>query len=97
MIHDLDKLYHRDTYEDHGPVLWHRLDKWNQVCEAPFVATSLDDLEDNEPWEGYYTHWSRLPPFENTIVVVSKGLHDFDVVCDHKSRNKKCFTLSDFE
>jgi hypothetical protein len=50
-----------DWHEDYGPVLWHHLDEYGGVCEAPIVASGDDDLEAQQPWEGYYTHWSRLP------------------------------------
>lgn len=48
-------------HEDYGPVLWHHLDEYGGVCEAPIVSCGYEELDDHQPWEGYYTHWSRLP------------------------------------
>jgi hypothetical protein len=60
---DLFKLRPRaEWHEDYGDVLWHHLNQYQQVCEAPIVARDTDDdLEDKMPWAGYYTHWSPLP------------------------------------
>lgn len=59
---DLTTLYPRDAWhDDEGPVLWHHLGEWGDICEAPMVATCMEHLEEQEPWDGYFTHWSRLP------------------------------------
>ena len=50
-----------EWHEDHGPVLWHHLDEDGSICEAPIVACGGEELEDQQPWPGYYTHWSPLP------------------------------------
>lgn len=50
-----------EWHEDYGPVLWHHIDEWGGLSEAPIVASGDDDLDDQQPWRGYYSHWSRLP------------------------------------
>jgi hypothetical protein len=62
MIDDVMTVYPADEWhEDHGPVLWHHIGEWGDLCEAPIVATCLEHLEEQQPWPGYYSHWSRLP------------------------------------
>ena len=49
-----------EWHEDHGDVLWHRLDEYGRICEAPVVGHPLSsgwDEDDMAP----YTHWSPLP------------------------------------
>lgn len=60
---DLLTLHEADAWnEDHGPVLWHFLDEYGGLCEAPIVSCGGDELDGRQPWDGYYTHWSKLPP-----------------------------------
>ena len=59
---DLTAFIPKDLWHEHiGPVLWHHLGKWGEICEAPIVAVNIEDLEAQEPWDNYFTHWSRLP------------------------------------
>lgn len=56
-----DLIYPMAEYsEKDGPVLWHHLNEYGQLCEAPIVA-SLNELDDLQPWDNYYSHWSPLP------------------------------------
>lgn len=55
-LHHID-----DWHEDDGPVLWHRIDEWGGLCEAPVVARGDQELDDMQPWPLYYSYWSRLP------------------------------------
>ena len=50
-----------EWHEDYGPVLWHHLDQYGRICEAPFVARDDGELEDAEAWPAYFTHWTPLP------------------------------------
>ena len=73
-----------DWHEDIGPVLWHCLGEWGDVCEAPIVATGDDDLDSQQPWDGYYTHWSYLPEFPRFPVrAVAIAPPDF-LLCDQE-------------
>ncbi len=47
--------------DDDGPALFHHIGEYGDICEAPIVAGGWEDLEDQQHWPGYYTHWSRLP------------------------------------
>lgn len=49
-----------EWHEDHGPVLWWHLDEWGAIAEPPIVCFGTE-LEYQEPWPGYYSHWSPLP------------------------------------
>ena len=60
-------LHPRDTWsEEDGDVLWYRL----PIEEPPYCGTpnSSDWPEcPGEPvYDGYYTHWQRLPPLPKT-------------------------------
>lgn len=33
-----------------------------EFCEAPIVSYGGEELDGHQPWDGYYTHWSKLPP-----------------------------------
>lgn len=66
-LNRLLELHPRDRYhEDHGTVLWHSLDELGRICEPPICACEPDD---EEPWVGYYTHWSFLPRLVGVPVV----------------------------
>ena len=71
-----------DWHEDHGAVLWHHLDEYGGICEAPIVAYGGDDLETNQPWPGYYTHWSPLPALPKypvrSVAIAPPGM----LICD---------------
>jgi hypothetical protein len=63
MLADLLAIYPEDEwYEDLGSVLWHHIDEYGGICEAPIVSCGGDELDGCQPWTGYYTYWSILPP-----------------------------------
>lgn len=47
--------------ENYGPVLWHHIGEFGELCEAPIVAYGDWDFNGNQPWAGYYSYWSPLP------------------------------------
>ena len=71
-----------EWHEDYGPVLWHHLDEWGGICEAPIVACGGWDLDVNQPWPGYYTHWSPLPIFPQYPVRAVKIAPPAFLICD---------------
>lgn len=72
-----------EWHEDYGDVLWHTLDEWGGLCEAPVIARDMDeDLEDKEPWPGYYTHWSHLPRMPRFPLRSAKIAPDTILICD---------------
>lgn len=50
-----------DWHEDFGSVLWHHLDEYGGICEAPIVSRGDDELDGHQPWDNYYAYWSHLP------------------------------------
>jgi hypothetical protein len=52
-----------EWHEDYGDVLWHRLDEYGRLCEAPIVAHPLSSNWVEEDM-AEYTHWSLLPLVE---------------------------------
>jgi hypothetical protein len=71
-----------DWYEDLGPVLWHHLDEWGGLCEAPIVAYGGEDLDDKQPWDGYYSHWSPLPELPQFPVRAAMIAPPGRLICD---------------
>lgn len=80
---DLTVAYPRDEWhEDDGPVLWHILDEWGGLCEAPIVARGDEELEGMDPWPGYFTHWSRLPNMPRFPCRSAKIAPEGALICD---------------
>jgi hypothetical protein len=49
--------------DDDADVLWHHAPQ-GELSEPP-VCCTFQEMEEVEPWPGYYTHWSPLPRVEN--------------------------------
>jgi hypothetical protein len=64
-IERISTLHPREAWhEDYGDVLWHHLDEYGGICEAPIVSRGDDELDGHQPWENYYAYWSHLPRME---------------------------------
>lgn len=87
-IADLLKLRPADEWhEDYGDVLWHHIGEWGNICEAPIVSCGGEELDGKQPWEGYYSYWSRLPPMPNwplrSLMIAPPGM----LICDWEEAN----------
>lgn len=78
-------LHEHDTWhEDFGPVLWHHLDEYGGICEAPIVSGGCEELDDKQPWDNYYAYWSHLPrldrfPLRSAMIAPD---HHWILICD---------------
>lgn len=73
-----------EWHEDHGPVLWWTLDEWGAIAEAPIVARGDEELDEAQPWPGYYTHWSPLPVMPQYPVREMKLAPHGTLICDYR-------------
>ena len=79
---DVSTVYSEDAWrEDEGPVLWHHIGEYGDLCEAPIVADGFE-LDDKQPWPGYYSHWSRLPYLPQFPIRALKIAPPESLICD---------------
>ena len=63
---DFNKMYPAEKWtDDDSFVLWHHLEN-GYLCEPPIVEMGGDRIEGEEPWPGYYSHWSYLPSMKGS-------------------------------
>lgn len=84
-LSELFEIHPEDEWhEDFGDVLWHHLGEYGDICEAPIVGRGGDELDGMQPWDGYYTHWSKLPPMPRwplrQLMLAPPGM----MICDAK-------------
>jgi hypothetical protein len=72
-----------DWSEEDGPVLWHHIGEWGDICEAPIVSCGGSELATHQPWDGYYTHWSKLPPMRRWPLWSLQIAPPGSLICDY--------------